>query len=354
MHSTYIEAGRNALARTRIVNAEVSGLSEGEALIAVERVALTANNITYGAFGDAMRYWNFFPADEGWGRIPLWGFGRVVESRASGLAAGARVYGYFPMGSHLRVRPERINAAGFNDGAAHRAGLPPVYNRYEFAPERSAAEENLEALLRPLFTTSFLIDDYLEDEGFFGAAQVLLASASSKTALGTAFLLMARGGVRVVGLTSKANTGFVSRSGAYDAAIAYDALDTLDRSKPSVLVDMAGNAAMRGAVHAALGSALKASIMVGATHWDQAGGPPPAEGPKPILFFAPDRVVKRNADWTPQGFQTRYLAAWQKATGAFKPLMRVVEHKGAASIEAAYQTILKGAAGPEEGHILLF
>lgn len=29
--------------------------------------------------GDAVRYWEFFPADEPWGQIPVWGFAELVE-----------------------------------------------------------------------------------------------------------------------------------------------------------------------------------------------------------------------------------------------------------------------------------
>ena len=43
--------------------------------LAIVSFALTANNITYAAFGDAMNYWQFFPVpgDDGaaWGCIPV-------------------------------------------------------------------------------------------------------------------------------------------------------------------------------------------------------------------------------------------------------------------------------------------
>jgi hypothetical protein len=58
------------------------------------------------------------------------------------------------------------------------------------------AQEPQQALLRPLFITSFLIDDFLDDAQCFGAQQVLLSSASSKTAFGTALCLSLRRGRR--------------------------------------------------------------------------------------------------------------------------------------------------------------
>ena len=51
-----------------------------------ERV-VTANNVTYAVAGDSFKYWDFFPAPEGFGIVPMWGHARVIENAAS---AGAR------------------------------------------------------------------------------------------------------------------------------------------------------------------------------------------------------------------------------------------------------------------------
>src|SRR3954469_14620437 len=96
---------RDDLRQTRITEAEVPALEDGQALLDVDRFGLTANNVTYAVFGDAMSYWDFFPASEGWGRVPVWGFADVRKSRADGLESGARVYGYLPPSSHLVVTP---------------------------------------------------------------------------------------------------------------------------------------------------------------------------------------------------------------------------------------------------------
>jgi hypothetical protein len=59
-------------------------LAEGEALLQIDRFAFTANNITYALAGEIAHYWDFFPADAGWGRIPVWGFADVLASRVFG------------------------------------------------------------------------------------------------------------------------------------------------------------------------------------------------------------------------------------------------------------------------------
>lgn len=182
---------RSDLSRTKVRVArdpDPAALAEGESLLEVERFSLTANNVTYGVMGDRLAYWRFFPAPEGWGRIPVWGFARVVASRAKGVDEGLRLYGCWPMSTHLTARLEPAGG-GYVDAVEHRAALPAAYSRYEIAPETSR-DDHL-ALLRPLFTTSFLLDDHLAEA--VPDATAVLASASSRTAIGLAWMMKQRG-----------------------------------------------------------------------------------------------------------------------------------------------------------------
>ena len=52
---------RDDLATTRLVESKKLIPNEGQAVLRVERFALTANNITYGVAGDLIGYWQFFP-----------------------------------------------------------------------------------------------------------------------------------------------------------------------------------------------------------------------------------------------------------------------------------------------------
>ena len=124
---------RTDLRRTRFAPARHSAdtsLEPGQILVRIDRFALTANNITYGAVGDMIGYWQFFPAEPGWGRIPVWGFADVIRSRHDALPTGERIYGYFPMSTHLVLQADHVTEATFVDAAPHRAGLPPIYNQY--------------------------------------------------------------------------------------------------------------------------------------------------------------------------------------------------------------------------------
>ena len=366
------QVSRTNLRETRFVPdpdaPDARPLAEGEARLRIDRFALTSNNITYAAFGEAMKYWSFFPSgDAAWGCIPVWGFAEVVESRAEGVEPGERCYGYWPMGNYLIVQPVRVNAGGFTDGAPHRQDLAAVYNqmlRCRTDPGYQAALEAEQALLRPLFITSFLIDDFLADNGFFGACQILLSSASSKTAYGTAFCLSRRrgqpGAPRIVGLTSPGNLAFTRSLGCYDEVRTYEELPTLAAEVPSVYVDFAGSAGLRRSIHTHFAESVAYSCSVGGTHWDELGSGGGLPGPRPTLFFAPAQIKKRAAPppegWGGTGLQQRIAEAWtafmRRVSDPAAPWLRVSQGRGPEAVRAALLTLLDGQGDPRDGCML--
>ena len=345
---------RDDLAECRCVESEVPKPGPGQALLAVDTFGLTTNNITYAVFGEAMRYWQFFPAEEGWGRVPVWGFADVAEG-TEGLAEGTRVFGYLPPSTHLIVEPASVGATGFVDASPHRAELPAAYNRYfrvDADPVYERRFEDQQMLFWPLFFTSFLIDDFLDDEGLFGAGATILSSASSKTASGLAFLLSRHDGVEVIGLTSPRSVEFVEGLGVYDRVLAYADAGSLEQV-PSVYVDMSGDADVRDAVHRRLGDSLAHSAVVGATHREGMGEVPDGlPGPRPVFFFAPDRLAKRNADWGPDGLQERIGEAWRPYVEWTAGWLEVRRGSGPEAIERAYRELLEGRIDPAVGDVL--
>ena len=332
--------------------------TEGSVVLAIDRFALTANNITYAVAGDMMAYWSFFPAETGWGRIPVWGFADVVESHHAGIDVGARVYGYLPMSSHLVVQPDRVKPGSFFDAAPHRAERAAAYNQYTRVaadPAYVVTQEPLQMLLRPLFLTSFILDDFIADNDFFGARSVILSSASSKTSLGLAYLLRRTRAAHktVVGLTSAAHRAFVTSTNYYDSVVTYDDLTTLDAATPTVFVDMAGNGKVRRGVHQHFGDKLRYSCLVGATHWEGGGTDGDTlPGPKPELFFAPTILQKRTKDWGREGFDTRVADAWNAFVPAAQQWLQVVNGRGPLEVENVYAQMLAGTTPPDIGHIL--
>ena len=134
-------------------------LGDGEILAKVDHFAFTANNVTYGVVGGRIGYWKFFPtAEEGWGIIPVWGFADVIESNASDIAVGERLYGYWPMATHLVMAPTKVRDTRMIDGVAHRAELPPVYNAYARVKQEPGYDGTFDddrMALYPLYATSY-------------------------------------------------------------------------------------------------------------------------------------------------------------------------------------------------------
>jgi hypothetical protein len=346
---------RDDLHRCRFVDSELPDLEVGQAQLQVASFGLSANNITYAMFGETMSYWSFFPAEEGWGRMPVWGFAEVSASRQDGLEAGTRVYGYLPPSSEFIVDAARVDSRGFVDASAHRSRLPPAYNSYarsDADPIYDEAHEDEQMLLRPLFFTSYLIDDFLDDCELFGAGTVVLSSASSKTASALAFLLSRREGVEVVGLTSPRSGDFARSLGVYDHVASYGDISELPAER-AVYVDMAGDAAVRDAVHGHYRDALAHSAVVGATHHDQMGElPADLPGPRPMFFFAPDRVAKRSADWGREGLEQRLADAWRPYLEWTGTWLEVLHGEGPEALEGAYLDLLDGRIDPAKAHVL--
>ncbi len=362
--TTTFTVARNELRRTQWLEAPAAPLEAGAVRMRIDRFALTSNNITYGAFGDAMSYWSFFPTgDEATGCIPVWGFATVSESRCGGVETGERFYGYFPMADEVVLYPVHIDASRFIDGAAHRRELHSVYNQYLRCSHDSLyrqSDEALLALLRPLFTTSFLIDDFLADNGFFGAPTVLVSSASSKTAYGLGFCLAARrgqpGAVVSVGLTSPANLAFTKSLGCYDEVLPYADVTRLSADSSAVYVDMSGNAALRATTHNHWRDKLAYSCSVGGTHWEELGGGKGLPGPRPVLFFAPAQAKKRAGEWGAAQLQERIAATWAnflaRAARPDQPWLKVVAGRGKEAVESTYAALLEGTVAANEGRIL--
>ncbi len=347
---------RDDLRQCRVAESATPALGDGQALLRVDRFGLTANNVTYAVMGEAMSYWSFFPAEEGWGRVPMWGFAEVERSEADGVEAGTRIYGYLPPSSHLLVTPASVDGQGFVDGSPHREALPSAYHRYLATggdPFYTAGSEDIQMLLRPLFFTSFLIDDQLADEGLTERGPIVISSASSKTAIAAAFLLARRQGVELVGLTSPRNAEFVGGLGIYDRAVSYEAIGELERG-PATFVDIAGDGAVREAVHSHFGDELIHSMTVGASHWEQLGAGSGGElpGPAPTFFFAPDRVDKRSADWGRTTLEQRVAEAWHPFCEWTAGWLEVIHRSGFDAVRETYLEVLEGGVAPRTAHVI--
>ena len=331
-------------------------LAEGAVRFRVESFAVTANNVTYAIAGDSFGYWNFFPAGEGFGVVPMWGHARAEQSNHPDIAKGERAFGYLPMGTHFDVVAASVTLQGFVDAAPHRQPMSPIYNQYSRLaadPEHDPDHENERMIFGPLFKTGYLIEHMFRGVQWHGAKSMVMTSASSKTSMGLASCTrQSSPAIKRVGLTSQANVDFVTATGLYDAVLDYDAIGEL-AAEPSVVVDFAGNGALLKAIHAQLGRDLKYSCLVGATH---AGAPTAGlqgiTGPEPILFFAPDHAVAAIKESGAKLFGQAVGESWQKFLASIGGVMTIDERSGVIAAADAFQATLKNEAEPGVGIVV--
>ena len=358
MNATEVRVRKGALTDAALAEVPLAPLGDGEVRLAVESFSVTANNVTYAVVGDGFKYWDFFPAPDGLGIVPMWGHARAIESCHPDFAVGERVYGYLPMASHLDVLPGRVSAGGFSDLAAHRQPMSPVYNSYTRLaadPEHDPAREPERMIFGPLFRTGFLIEYFLRGDDWFGAEQLLVTSASSKTAMGLASVARQTSPeIRRVGLTSKGNVVFVEASGLYDEVVAYDDLDKLAVVR-TVSVDFAGNAELLARIHHHFDAALAQSVLVGATHIEARsvfGKNEPLPGPKPQLFFAPDHAVAFFKAHGPDEGGKLVAAAWRGFLEVAEGTITIERHKGLEAARDVFVSMVGGHIDPAKGIVI--
>lgn len=346
-----------ASAKTKLVEMDESQLAPGEIILATETFGFSANNITYAALGHGMGYWGFFPADEGYGIIPVWGFARVAASNHADIAVGEKVFGYLPMASHLVARPHKVSEYGFSDGHPDRKSISPVYDNYLYCkkdPGYNAQREPWQLNFRPLFMTSFVLDEFVGQQ--VSQSSLILSSASSKTAFGTAFLLQAnkanRQPYQVIGLTSEANKALVESLGCYDQVYTYDEIETLPKQS-AWLLDFAANGAVIEALQHHLQSHLNKVTLIGATDWE-AKQKPNKKALQAEIFFAPSLVKSLHQEWGQGVFLQRYAQAWQHVASALQNTMHEQSFEGVDQMLALYLQTLSGKADTKALNIMKF
>jgi hypothetical protein len=352
-----IWANKNNLRETKIVHIGLAPLNDGEARVAIDKFALTANNVSYAVSGDQIGYWKYYPAPDPWGKVPVWGFGDVIESRCKEIPVGERIWGFFPMASHVTLSPGRIGEKQFTDMAPHRAPLPSLYNNYQRTnndPPELKSFEDQRCLLFPLFATSYVLYDYLVAHEFFGASDVLVGSASSKTGFGLAYLIHRdkQAGKKVIGLTSPHNRAFVESLNVCDRIATYDAVKTLDASRKIALVDMSGSGALIADVHNHFGENVMESCIVGATHWEAYRNRAPLPGAKPAFFFAPTHIAKREQEWGRGVVMAKAMQAAVAIASSVAGNLEIVRHRGDAAVQKAFVSLVNNEVPPRLGLML--
>lgn len=363
-------------------------------LLKVDRFGFSANNVTYQALGEAshFRYFEFHqtPEAEGvssqtHGVTPVWGFGTIIKSTHPKIHPGERVYGYFAPARYilLQVSPD-VNKYSF---FVHRPHLPldrRPYNQITRCAEdplydSSPTAEDLTMLYRPLFWTSFWCEDWLNSSNYKGGStQILISSASSKTAFCLAYLIRKRNSLqgsstrRVIGLTSTKNLAFTKRLGLYNDAFDYESFDTslfgnLARGH-WIYVDVTGNDALNARVRnhfrVCRDSELVACIALGLTNvsastikpssanWGSGSEALQGDDPKLEHFFMPEWFSIRKRQLSISAITLMQKEAWTRLMsdcGTWGVSLRRV--CGPDQVKAAYEDIVRRGLAPEDAFV---
>ncbi len=347
-----VVVSRADLSNVSVERCESRSLTPGEARLRIDLFGLSANNISYAVFGDALGYWAYFPVDGTHGCIPVWGFAEVVESNSEQLQEGERLFGYLPMADEFIVAPAGATDLAVSDASPHRASLHPWYNRYYRCtadPLWTSSGEQLQATMWALFMTGWALAERLAET----ATTVVVSSASSKTALSLAWTLHHHADdVAVVGLTSPGNVDFATAAGVYDRITTYDALELDQIDGPVAFVDAAGSPAIKERVHVALGDRLIDSVILGATHQGAGAATGDLVGPTPELFFIPDVAEQAAAATDHDTFHRAFAEQWHRFRPWIAERLVVEIDSGADDMLRAYRTVLAGGMGPKTAKVL--
>lgn len=316
---------------TQVIETILQPLQQNEVRLKIEKFALTSNTVTYGKVGEKIGYFDFYPTKhESLRCVPAIGWAEVVESNVPGVPVGGRHFGWYPMSKYVTVEATP-SKNGFKDIGIHRKSSAEVYTEHirtdldsfrdmTLADKNEDDYDDRQALLRGLFLTSFLADEFLADKSnYFDAKTIVLVSASSKTALGIAQRLSNKNEalelsqrLNIVGVTSAGNSSFVSSTGFYDQIVTYDAIEeSISKDYDAVVIDMSGNWKVLSEIHQHLGERVKHSMAIGLSHHDSGFAPKSLvmPGAAPTFFFAPAEVARRLKMWGPKEFHIRSKAA---------------------------------------------
>jgi hypothetical protein len=342
--------------KSEFIEEDIEPLQENQALLKIEKFSFTANNISYVNLGESFGYWKFFPTKDGFGIPPVWGIATIIQSKNPDLKVGDTVYGFFPASTHLLIEANKVRPAGFTDTTPHRAKLPSLYNYYylnQNDPFYKLEKENSELIFRPLFTTSFLLMDFILSNQIFNSDRIILTSASSKTALALAYLLnkekkQNNQKYSVLALTSSKNKEFLIKQGYFDSVNTYEEMESIPKES-SVVIDFAGNKTILKNLKDHLGEKLNFLSLVGLVHWEEKVEEKDSIGG--TLFFAPTYVKKRTKDWGIDGFQNNLADKYFDFIDIASLWMHFEEKNDKFEFQKLYLEILEGKVTPDKGYI---
>jgi hypothetical protein len=193
----------------------------------------------------------------------------------------------------------------------------------------------------------------LQEKSWYGAKQILILSASSKTSIGLGYALQAdENAPNVIGVTSKRNLEMVEGLNLYDHSLSYDAIQEIDSNIPTLIVDMSGNGSLLAALHTHLGEHMVRTINVGLTHWMNAKGQKGIITERSKQFFVPSQAEKRIKEWGMATFNQKTTNFILEASAKTSQWMNFRTIEGLSGMADIHQAVCEGRIAPNEGLIV--
>lgn len=349
----------------------VPQLQDGQILLRIELFSVTANNATYVALGKSYQYWDFFPwRDSNLGIMPVWGFATVESSKNESITDGERIFGYFPCSRYCVLQPGAIRDSHF---IVSRPGIPTdriVYNTYmrcHHDPTYNVSSEALISVFWPLWTTSYFLADMLTIHRCWDAKQIVITSASAKTAFCLADCIRSNYVVQtdserpqLIGLTSPANLESTRSLNLYDIVLTYDQIDTILK-RDTVVADVAGNDVLLARLRDQLQSNLKQTVLVGMSHYSQNThkGFSAGAASNTVSFFAPG-TLESKAAWIQNRYvqigkkavEEKRVSAWKSSLKKMPGWLDLDHHRGPVASDSVFRKIISGKGDPKVGYVV--
>lgn len=335
-------------------------VSEGQVLVHVAKLVVTANTLTYALAGKmpVLKYFDHFPipadAPAHLAMTPCWGTGVVISSKCAGVAVGTRLHGYFPFSPTVVFTPGKVTAASFVDMAPHRAELLEPYRTVftHEAPQYKGLSYDAEDYMMAtgvLFSTGWAMAQVAAVHPGKPKA-LILTSASSRTSRAAASAAKFHNlPLEVIGLTSAANADYVRGLGIYDVVETYGNEASL-RKQPVAVQDVAGSAQVRGALYGHFGDDILYCGRVGMSHIGVAGQTDNLKGlggaaPSSFLVFTAIEEVGKVYG------KKECAAMLAQATKAYNekmlPEFQPERHFGVEAARAVFDAMVAGKADPK-------
>ena len=230
-------------------------------------------------------------------------------------------------------------------------------------------------LYRPLFWTSYWCEDWMFSSKYRDANQIIISSASSKTAFCLAYLIKKRitkgdiSNVTLTGITSKSNLGFTRGLHLYDKVLEYDSFASLKPTSGNgkwIYADLAGNENFNDRLFSHLGSNLVAGIALGLTNLSPSApdassikwstntftNTPSNAGKKELeQFFMPEWLNVRRHQFSIEEISALQNRAWKDLMKDCGSWVKMKHISGGDAVKLAYGKVTKGGFGPDEGMI---